>query len=159
MQLNDQKEDFSFAYIMAVAARAGFWVDFPRRDRRSVDGVIRSDFGKQPTLRFQAKATAQSVMRNDGIHFPLPIKNYNDLREETISPQILIVVLLPSDTSDWLSQSQDELCMRRCGYWRSLAGEPEVRNTSTHTVRIPTGNVFDDGSLSELMRRAGTGAL
>lgn len=159
MQLNDQKEDFSFAYIMAVAAQAGFWVDFPRRDHRSVDGVIRSDFGKQPTLRFQAKATAQSVMRSDGIHFPLPVKNYNDLREETINPQILIVVLLPSETRDWLSQSQDELCMRRCGYWRSLAGEPEVPNTGTRTVRIPAGNVFDVGSLTDLMQRASAGDL
>ena len=159
MQLNDQKEDFSFAYIMAVAAQAGYWVEFPRRDRRSVDGVIRSDFGKQPAIRFQAKATAQPVMRGDGIHFPLPVKNYDDLRVETISPQILIVVLLPSDTNDWLSQSQDELCMRRCGYWHSLAGEPEIPNTSTYTVRIPGRNVFDEHSLTDLMQRATEGEL
>ena len=159
MQLNDQMEDFSFAYIMAVVAQAGFWVEFPRRDRRSVDGVIRSDFGAQPSIRFQAKATAQSVMRRDDIRFSLPINNYNDLRQQTIIPQILIVVLLPAETSGWLAQSQDELCMRRCGYWRSLAGEPEVLNKRTRTVRIPAANVFDGDSLANLMERARTGDL
>ena len=56
MDLNTQKSRFSLAHIEAVASHAGFQVEEVKVDRDS------------------------------HIHFPLPLKNYNDLRLEAINP-------------------------------------------------------------------------
>ena len=87
--------------------------------------------------------------------FPCAPKNYDDLRRTGTVPLILIVVLLPSDdVEDWLHQSEDELCLRRCGYWLSLEGRQRVDNASTVTVHIPRRNVFDGAQLADLMDKA-----
>ena len=70
------------------------------------------------------------------------------------APFILIVVLLPDDEAQWLTQTADETCLRYCGYWISLDGWPERSNTSTVTVPIPMSNVFSSAQLSTLMTKA-----
>ena len=155
--LNTLKEQFSLAYIYAVATRAGYLIDGVRVDRDSVDGVLKGDFGRRPRIEFQAKATARDLVRSDHIAFPLPIKNYDDLRVDTMTPRLLIVVLLPDDQSQWLKQSPDATCMRHCGYWLSLANRPPVPNTTTTTVHIPLAQVFDCRQLTGLMAKAEAG--
>jgi hypothetical protein len=71
--------------------------------------------------------------------------------------RLLIVVFLPTDETAWLAHSEEELRMRRCGYWVSLAGEPERPNRRTVSVRIPRSQVFDTTQLRELMDRANRG--
>ena len=89
------------------------------------------------------------------MYFPLPRKNYDDLRSIGTVPLILIVVVLPGDSVEsWLNQSEDELCMRRCGYWLSLEGRADAGNVSTVTVHVPRRNVFDGTQLAELMGKA-----
>ena len=156
--MNTLKERFSLAHIYAVATSAGYLVDEVRVDRDSVDGVLKSDFGRRPRIDFQAKATARDLVRSDHIAFPLPIKNYDDLRADTLTPRLLVVILLPDDQSQWLNQSPDETCMRYCGYWLSLANRPHVPNTTTETVHIPLTQVFDRRQLTELMTKAESGA-
>lgn len=107
MDLNAMKERFSLAYIGAVASRAGYYIVEPRVDQDSVDGTLMGDIGRRPRIDFQAKATAQDILRESHLAFPLPVKNYNDLRADTRTPRILIVVLIPGDSSKWLSQSHD----------------------------------------------------
>ena len=58
-----------------------------------------------------------------GSVFPLSLKNYDDLRSDSWAPRLLIVVLLPTEEEEWLVHSEDELRMRHCGYWLSLAGD------------------------------------
>jgi len=89
--------------------------------------------------------------------FPLPVKNYNDLRADTRTPRILIVVLIPGDSSQWLNQSHDELCLRNCGYWISLDGQQPRRNTRSVTIDIPATNIFSSEQLADLMRKAERG--
>ena len=43
--------------------------------------------------------------------FPLPIKNYNDLRREMLVPSILVVLVLPKNPSHWLETTEE--CMIR----------------------------------------------
>ena len=107
------------------------------------------------TIEFQAKATSRDVMSSDGdaVHFPLPIRDYDNLRVEK-HPFILIVVLLPDDETEWLTQTDDELCLRYCGYWLSLMGRNPVPNRNSVTVRIPTANVFSSAQLTEMMDKA-----
>lgn len=158
MDENDRKERFSLAYISAVAAHAGFLVTEPDGpDKVSIDGWIMSDEDRQPIVAFQAKATTRNVGRGAEVGFPLPVKNYNDLRADVFGPRLLIVVFLPADEAEWLAHSEDELRMRHCGYWISLAGQPSTTNTRTVTVRIPRSQVFDTAQLRELMGRANRG--
>lgn len=153
-----QMEQLSLAYVRAVASHAGYQVTRPEPDTDSVDGILMAQFGRRPRIEFQAKATAQNVLRNGIIHFPLSVKNYNELRVETWVPRILIVMLMPKDEADRLSQTADELCLRHCAYWISLANMPENSNTSSITVEIPITNKFDKAQLDDLMNRANNGS-
>ena len=157
MTKNMQMEQLSLAYIRAVAANSGYQVVRPEPDVDSVDGVLMAAFGKRPRIEFQAKATTQDIFRGDELRFPLPVKNYNELRADTRVPRILLVFLMPEEESHWLLQTNDELCLRRCAYWLSLESLPGTPNTDTVTVRVPVRNVFDSNKLVDLMQQAERG--
>ena len=74
-----------------------------------------------------------------------------------VIPRILIVVLLPDNLDEWVQQSEQELCMRYCGYWLSLRGMPETQNTSAVTVTIPRNNQFTVTALESIMQGIGQG--
>jgi hypothetical protein len=155
---NDRKERFSLAYIGAVAAHAGYLVVEARPiDKDSIDGELVSDEGRRPRIEFQAKSTARHLLRAGELVFPLSIKNYDDLRRDVSTPRILIVVVLPSSDRDWLIHGEDELRVRHCGYWLSLAGWPATMNRRTVSVRIPRSQVFNTLQLREMMGRANRG--
>jgi hypothetical protein len=155
---NDRKERFSLAYISAVAAHAGYLLVESRPvDKDSVDGQLVGDEGRRPRIEFQAKATAREVLRGDRLLFPLSIKNYDDLRLDSRVPRLLIVVLLPTNDVEWLAHSEDELRLRHCGYWLSLAGRPATANAASISVIVPRIQMFDTAQLSALMGRADRG--
>ena len=147
-------ELFSLAYIRAVAAQAGYQITRPETDT-GIDGTIVGDTGHRPKIDFQAKSTSADIRRGGQLYYPLPVSNYEILRAAIPSmPRILIVVLIPRDPIQWLNQDENELCLRHCAYWLSLAGEPAVPNTTSVTVHIPTANVFSSEQLHSLMRNA-----
>ena len=152
--MNTRKERFSLAYINAVVTYASCEVLEHQVDRGSVDGILKRTAISE-TIGFQAKATSRDVMSSggDAVHFSLPIRDYDNLRVEK-HPFILIVVLLPDDETEWLTQTDDELCLRHCGYWLSLMGQNSVPNRNSVTVRIPTANVFSSAQLTEMMDKA-----
>lgn len=158
MNPNMQMEQFSLAYIRAVAAGAGYQMTRPEVDDDSIDGVLMAGFGRRARIELQAKATAQDLIRDDTIHFSLSVKNYNDLRADTQTPRILIVVLMPREEHLWVTQTEDELCLHHCAYWLSLEGRLPVPNTTSVTVHIPTIHIFDKLQLQELMTKAARGS-
>ena len=157
MTKNMQMEQLSLAYIRAVAANSGYQLVRPQPDVDSVDGVLMASFGKRPRIEFQAKATTQDILRGNELRFPLPVKNYDELRADTRVPRILIVFLMPEERTQWLVQTTDELCLRRCAYWFSLERFPGTSNTDTVTVPVPVRNVFDSSKLVDLMQQAERG--
>ncbi len=72
-------------------------------------------------------------------------------------PQLLIVVLVPEEIRDWLSQTQESLCLKRCGYWLSLRGQPPIDNKTSITVEIPRQNIFSPNALKIIMERIAVG--
>lgn len=152
MQLHDQKEQFSLAYIHAVAACAGYQMEIPSKDRHSVDGRLFSD---AEIIEVQAKATSQNIERDGIVRFPLPVKNHDDLRDpDAMALRLLVVVQMPDDPDAWVDQTDEQLCLRGRGVWLTLRGEPPTPNADSVTVQIPTSNRFDRDGLAELMRRA-----
>ena len=152
-------EQFSFAYVRAVAAHADCAVtDNHYPDINSKDGTISADWGRRrPKIDFQAKATSQDVLRDGSVRFRLPRSDYDNLRRRDMIPHILIVLLMPKDDADWLNQTSEELTMRRCAYWKSLEGMGERPNVSTVTVRVPVSQTFDSAQLRDMMNRVDRG--
>ncbi len=157
MTPNLQMEQRSLVVIRAVAADAGFQVVIPETDVDSVDGVLVGSLGRRPRIEFQAKSTSRDVIRGGDLRFPLPVKNYNELRIPSWTPRILIVTMMPDEPEGWLSQTEAELCLHSSVYWQSLSGMPERSNSESVTVSIPTANVFDRRQLAALMSRAEAG--
>lgn len=161
MDRNTQKEEFSYAYIQAVASVAGYSVERKPRpmDNAGIDITIEvpGELGMVLFPRFDAQVKCTSslnILHNNFIKFPLDIKNYNKLRhEKPLVPQILIVVLVPNDLGGWLNISEEETLMKKCGYWISLKGEPSTQNTSNITVDIPRLNIFTPANLTLLMEK------
>lgn len=97
MDLNQRKQQFSIAYLHAVASVVGYSTTEPGVDDDSVDREIkaRGPYGRRrsPQLDVQLKCTEAMASRNGHFSFPLPIKNYNDLRGDDLHvPRILVVV-------------------------------------------------------------------
>lgn len=155
-------EQFSRAYVAALAAQAGCNSARPEIDEDSVDlelsmknisGCKRSR-GK---LEMQLKCTHAADRSKDEIVFALPVKNYNDLRADVMEPRLLVLVCVPEDCDDWTEQTEDQLCLHHCAYWLSLAGMPETNNTESVTVHIPRNQIFSVEFLREAMRHSANG--
>ena len=157
MMVHTQRmEQYSLVYIRAVAILASYHVGRPEVDDDSIDGYFVSREGSRPRIEFQAKAMPGDRLPDNDIYFSfdLKIKNYNDLRAESIVPRLLIVVLVPKDCNDWARHDESELVLRRCGYWVSLLGRPETNNTTTVRVQIPRANILSPDTLKLLMGKA-----
>lgn len=156
----DREEAFSRAYVAAVSAGAGYATAEMDYDRDSVDLEIRAGGSMRPALDIQLKATINLGEPSKGEYrFPLKRKNYDDLRAQTCIPRILVLLDLPRSQGDWLSITLEQLILRRCAYWASLAGLPETENKESVTISIPVKNRFDVDALKELMERARNGAI
>jgi len=151
-QLNRQKEWLSRAFVQAIAATAGYSVQFCMDDFFGVDAVV-SDHGI--VVDFQLKATASPMFEGDVLKFDLDVATYDKMRDTTRSgPGYLVVVALPMEPSNWLRQSGDELAMRHCGYWLPLIGMPPTSNSSTIRLRVPRDNKLTVEHLGDIMRSA-----
>jgi hypothetical protein len=163
VDISKRKEEFSLAYARAIAAVAGFGTSVPVPDNDSVDLVLHKQSSDEeppddvvasaPQVAMQVKCTARDLMRDDGIHFPLSLKNYNDLRKTVLVPRILVVHCIPTETRDWLQHTEENLLLRHCSYWVSLKGQPQSASTSSVTVIVPTTNKFTPEAVSEIMER------
>ena len=155
-------EQFSRAYVAALAAQAGCNPSRPDVDEDSVDLELsmRDIPGCKRTrgkLEMQLKCTHTADLGKDSFPFALSIKNYDDLRADVIVPRLLVVVCVPEDCEGWTRQTEEHLCLRHCAYWLSLAGMPETNNVESVTVRIPRNQIFSVEFLREAMRHSANG--
>jgi hypothetical protein len=155
-----QQEQFSLAYVRAVATVAGFSTALPGVDHDGVDLTVcsRSSTGivRSPKLDVQVKSECSGQPAKFPWQYALKVGNYEALRPTNyVTPRILVVVALPSDLSNWLGQSPKQLTLRHCAYWVSLRGQPVSKNTSTVTVSLPRSQVFSPKELEAMMTRIG----
>jgi hypothetical protein len=160
MTENEQKQQLSVAYVHAVAARAGYACQIVHIDDDSVDvqlaargKVHETAVLRSPKIDIQLKATAQRFLKEDHLAFPVPLKNYNDLREESLVPRLLVVLLLPQDETRWLEQTEEQMISRHCAYWSSLLGREETDSAASVTVHLPRRQQFTVASLAALMEK------
>jgi hypothetical protein len=163
LHITQQQEQFSNAYLLAVATVAGFKLAKTDIDDDSIDFSIsgKGFNGKYSRAQLDVQLKCYIQHRSIGIQgfsYPLKIKNYNDLRvTDILIPRLLMVVVVPEKISDWLTQSDNEAQMKYCGYWQSIRDMRETSNTSTVSITIPQTNRLDVQGLTELMQRVASG--
>jgi hypothetical protein len=163
---NDIKSELSYAYLHAVAARAGCECHYSRRlsDNLAIDARLTAmgTFAPPPSLTLfdvyvQLKATSQDlpVVRNR-FSFRLEKALYNKMRVATVRNQwILVVLILPGAVGDWLRTSSQALTLKKCAYWVSLreAPSPPAGPDDRLTISIPRRNRFTVAALESLLVR------
>ncbi|NLZ59724.1 MAG: DUF4365 domain-containing protein [Lentisphaerae bacterium] len=76
---------------------------------------------------------------------------YNKLRSLSAANQKLLVLFrLPADVNEWLRLSEEQMVMKKCAYWVSLRGAPEISGQVSITVRVPRKNVFSPDAFREI---------
>jgi Domain of unknown function (DUF4365) len=165
--LTDQniEAELSYAYLHAVASRAGFACEYRNRhlDGAGVDATITEDGRSLAddsiltsfSVDIQLKATYRELPEQEGqFSFPLSIPHYDKLRlEEIASPRVLLVLRLPTNPEEWLQINEDALVAKRCAHWVSLRGASASANREYQTVYVPHENLLTPRGLGELMAR------
>ena len=149
----------SIAYIQAVAARAGNNSFEPKVDMDSVDIYLKAKAVPRLQIDIQAKAASMNIVPENTVKFSLSTKNYDDLRAQKMIPHSLVVFVMPENSVEWLTQSENELALRRRAYSVLLQCRPASPNISTMTASLPRTQIFDEQQLSDLMLIAEKGPI
>ncbi len=157
--------ELSYAYLHAVATRAGFACEIASRhlDGAGVDAEIHEDGRllapdsqlQAFTLHVQLKATrVEPVVQDNRFSFSLPVRQYDRLRQVRLAiPRLLVILFLPENPVEWLHHTEDGLVARRCAYWVSLRGAPDSPNEATQTIYVPRRQQLSPEGLTEIMTR------
>ena len=162
----NKKEQFSIAYVCALAAQLGFNHFDPVVDDESVDIEFIGNYSRSdptiktwnPHLEVQLKCTKNGPQADNYLHFSLPVKNYNDLREvRRSSPAYLIVLHVPDNEDDWIIENTTDITLKYNAYWFSLKDYPDTNNKTSVTVKIPVINRLTKDSFKNLMDNSSKG--
>jgi hypothetical protein len=157
---NHRQEALSLAYVQAIAAQAGLSYSIPRPDygidislRTIVErGNRRTDASAQVDI--QVRSTTRANVSETQVIHDLDVTTYDDLRDPgVVCPRILVLLVLPVDEAQWLSQSTEELILRKCAYRLSLKGMAATRSTSTVRIGLPVTHVFSVEALQAILQR------
>ncbi|MFO0750883.1 MAG: hypothetical protein U1F43_35210 [Myxococcota bacterium] len=156
MKPNDIESELSYAYLHAVAAQAGIACQLASRalDNLGIDatstssatsgsGAVFTDLSLQVSSR---RPSSRQRSHRRGCHTRSMLKTCNRLRGvSVVPPKLLVVLFLPPDPANWLAHSADELVLRRCGYWMSLAGAPAIEYDGPNGIPRAAQLVSPDG--------------
>ena len=164
LSMNEMEAELSYAYLHAVASRAGFACEIAGRqsDRAGIDARIHVKERLAPNASFtdfpveiQLKATSRNLaLQKEHYSYWLKSDHYEKLRNPGVwSLRLLVVLLLPEDQSQWLTHDEDGMVSRKCAYWVSLRGAAPSDNATGQTVYIPRANRFSHDGLRALATR------
>ncbi len=154
------QEQFSKAFILAIAALAGCGAAAPEPDVDSIDWTLSCRLPRRPKLDLQVKSTRTTPAGGDHVAYQLNRKNYDDLSlQELLAPRLLVLVVVPQDPAHWLHCSAEQLVLRHCAYWLSLADAAPTDNERSVTVQVPRANLFTVEGLSRLMQTINAGGV
>ena len=155
---NLRQEALSRAYVRAIAAQAGVICGDIMQDY-GIDMFLRGlerqgqeylDTG--PQIDLQLKSTTRAEVREAKVVYDLDVRAYNMLRTAPgTRPRLLVLLVLPDDEAQWVSQSVEELILRKCAYWTSLHGAEPTTNQANVRIVIPAANVFSIEAVRAIM--------
>lgn len=162
-----RKEDFSRAYVLAVAAKSGVIVSINDRNHDyGIDGSFhqvsiidgrRVESGVN--IDFQLKATSRDIIKEEYVSFTVDANTNNSLAlrqgKPHCSPVILIVLCMPPEPEEWLKLSEDELILRKCCYWSKISSF--TSNLNSCIIEIPRSQMFTPEALEQLLGKITVG--
>lgn len=161
MTRNLQKEEFSIAYVHAIAALADCSVTRAVIDINGYDLTVsatdENNLPRLPKVDVQLKCSSRDLLREASLNFPLDIPTYRKLTSETLVPRILVILVVPTDPERWITQTEEEIMLRHGAYWVSLYGQDETENEETVTVHLPRAQLFTPLALTGIMSRVNQG--
>jgi hypothetical protein len=142
------KEQFSYAYIRAVAAAARCSYEPVDVDYEQVDATIKQKAPQAQTdhqqIDLQVKCTSQAVLQNDHVTWRLERPHYDSLRNpRRMCNVILVVMVVPEDFESWIYHDEDQLALARCAYWTSLKGMPSIDTEAKGSDHQPIWTELD----------------
>ena len=160
---NHRQEALSRAYVQAIAARCGLACNFTRDYDYGVDLTLHElrrhgrrygETGFRLDIQLKSAIETNATLTNDGVAYDLEARAYANLRDPiVVENRILVLVVLPADETQWTSQTEEHLLIRRCAYWLSLQGSPASMNKQTIRLMIPRVNVFSVEGVNALVDR------
>ena len=160
MDDNSKKEEFSYAYIRALVASCGYIFNPSTRpeDNRGFDFSIIGDEVENvgaPRIMVQAKCTTPKNFHElqNVYKYTLKVTNYNKLRQQSIDPSMLIVVVVPEEIEQWMfiNESENKTLIQHNAYYISLQGSTKTVNEKNITISIPKKNLLTQEALKQLM--------
>ncbi|MBW2737120.1 MAG: DUF4365 domain-containing protein [Deltaproteobacteria bacterium] len=165
MTEKQRREELSRAYLHAVAAVCGFKVSSWSQDDDCLDmtigteGVLGGGTLASPKLDVQLKATSdQRRDQQEAVACNVTLDQYDKLVRQAATPKILVALMLPQDSTEWVAHSAQELAMRRCAYYVVTTGM-SAANTDNNsiTIHVPKSQPFSPDNLQTLMERLSCG--
>lgn len=154
-----RKEALSLSYLNAICAYNEVAVEPQKYDADSIDCFIKKQMTKKDgrkkhaLIGIQLKSTSQKLVENNEyFSYELEIKNFNELRDESVYPKMLCVLILPHNEDEWLSCSIDKLILRHCMYWCNPVDWLDSSNKSTVNIHVLKKNAITPASIIELMQ-------
>lgn len=160
-----RSEDFSMAYIQAVAAKAGANIWVTLRHDYGIDlmfttihsyQTLSKKRGKRYTepksipLPCQVKSSKQWEFHEDRIVYDLEAQAYDDLVCNDFC--FLILMCLPPTMQEWLYQDEQHLRLHHCCYyWEPSEEQVLTPNDYTKRISIPRTQQFTAEALIELL--------
>lgn len=160
--ITHRQDAISGAYIRAICAVTGCGIDSVTLDNDKIDYIVssrvRGTVRTKPKIDIQAKCMMSGAASSDPIPFVVDLATYDNLRDALVTnPRVLVVVLVPENVDEWISQSETELALSHCGYWLSLKGQPDSDTSTSKTVYLPRRNIFTPLTLRDMMERTSNG--
>jgi len=155
------KEQLSNCFINILASNKGFGltkddldygVDFCLKKyitRIDSNGNKRSNnTGQYIDIQLKSTTERNIEITNDKLVYDLEVKNYNDLilrsKEDSYTPLILILFILPDNKNEWVSITQDELSLKRNAFWfYPDINDVKSENSSKKRIKIPLSNILN----------------
>ncbi|MBR4752084.1 MAG: DUF4365 domain-containing protein [Thermoguttaceae bacterium] len=165
--LNDIKEELSYAALHAIVSQAGGGCTKSGRkaDNSGCDAYcdLTGPFSDNPrmlrsvTLKVQLKGSSHcSVKKNlrDELFWKLPIK-YDQLKKYCETPNLILCLFIyPPDEEQltWLNVTEEQLTLRKSMYWTALTGVLEANEDGekaieSKTIYIPQKNLLTPETL------------
>ncbi len=159
------KEAISIRYMQLIAAFNGYSTSATHPDYGTdldiKEIVFRQEnahgryFESGRELKVQIKAASEStlVLSEDSISYDLAAVTYNDLitRKSSRTPLILVIFVLPDDSSQWVTVSDQELICKKCAYWYVPSEGSELTpNLNTKRISISKQNLISTETLGQL---------
>jgi len=145
-----QKEEYSRAYIYAIASRAGYTLASWSKDKDGVD-VTLNNAGIY--VDFQLKCTRSPRLANGCYVHDLDVATYDKLRKaERSAPGYLVVLIVPENCEDWLTHKSDHLLVAGHAYWARIQDLPPVKAREKTAIALPFDQRLDAPALAGMFK-------